>query len=49
MYAQFDADGNEYSLIKVILDYHEDNNAIFLKEHHISIQGRQVTYLPMEV
>ena len=43
MYAQFDANGNEYLLLDVLVDYHKDNKAISLTEQQTSIQGRPVT------
>ena len=43
MYAQCDADGNEYSLLGLLVDYHKDNKAIFLTDQQISIQGRPVS------
>ena len=32
MYAQHDANGNEYLLLDVLIDYHRDNNAISLTD-----------------
>ena len=43
MYAQCDADRNEYLLLDALVDYHKDNKAISLTEQQTSIQGRPVT------
>ena len=44
MYAQCDADGNEYLLLDVLVDYHKDNKTMSLTEQQISIWGRPVTH-----
>ena len=43
MYAQCNANGNEYLLLDVLVDYHRDNKAISLVEQQTSIQGRLLT------
>ena len=42
MYAQCDADGNEYLLLDVLVDYNKDTKAIPLTDQHPSIWGRPV-------
>ena len=44
MYAQYDADGNEYLLLDMLVDYYKDNKGIFLTDHQTSIWGRPVTH-----
>ena len=44
MYAQCDADGNEYLLIDLLVVYHKENKVISLTKQQISIWGRQVTH-----
>ena len=44
MYAQCDADGNQYLLLDALVDYLKDNKAIPLTEQQISIWGRPVTH-----
>ena len=44
MLAQSYADGNEYLLLDLQVDYHEDNKAISLMYEMISIWGRPVTH-----
>ena len=43
MYAQCDADGNEYLLLDLLVNYHKDNKAISLTEQQMSIWDRPVT------
>ena len=43
MCTQCDADGNQYLLLDVLLDYHKDNKAISLTDQQTSIWGRPVT------
>ena len=43
MYAQCDADKNEYLLLDVLVDYLKDNKAIFLTDQQITVWGRPVT------
>ena len=44
MYAQCDADRNEYLLLDAQIDYHKDDKAISLIDNQTSIQGRLVTH-----
>ena len=44
MFAQSDADSNEYLLLDVLVDYHKDNKVISFTDQQTSIQGRPVTY-----
>ena len=37
IYAQCDADGNEYLLLDLLLDHRKENETIFLTEQQISI------------
>ena len=45
MYAQSDADGNEYLILDLLIDYEKDNNTISLSDQEISAQGRPVSPL----
>ena len=44
MNVQCDAYGSENLHLEVLIDYHEENNTIFLTEQQTSIQGRPVTH-----
>ena len=44
MYAQGNADGNEYLLLDVLVDHRKDNKAISLRDQQTSICGRPVTH-----
>ena len=44
MYAQWNADVNEYLLLDVLVDYWKNNKAIFLRDQHITVRGRSVTH-----
>ena len=44
IYAQCNADGNDYLLLNVLVDYHKDNKVISLTEQHTIIWGRPVTH-----
>ena len=51
MYAQCDADGNDYLLLGLPIDHHKDDKAISFTDQQTSIQGRPVTHksmLPVE-
>ena len=43
MYAQCDADDNEYLLLDALVDYYKDKKPISLREWQNSIWGRPVT------
>ena len=43
MYAQCNADGNEYLLLDVLVDYQKDDKAISLSDQQITVQGKPVT------
>ena len=43
MYTQFDADGNEYLVLDLLVDYHQKNKVISLTDQQISIWGTPVT------
>ena len=43
MYAQHDADGNEYLLSYLLVDYHKDDKAISLLDQQTTVRGRSVT------
>ena len=43
-YAQCDADGNEYTLLDLLIDYQKDAKVISLTDQQTSIWGRPVTY-----
>ena len=43
MFAQCNADGNEFSLLVMLVDYCKDNKAIFLTDQQITLWGRSVT------
>ena len=43
MYAQCDADGNEYLLLNALVDYHKDDKMISLTEEQPSIGADQYT------
>ena len=43
MYAQCNADGNEYLLLDTLVDYCKDNKLISLTDQQISVQGRPIT------
>ena len=43
MHTQCDIDGNDYSFLDLLVDYHKDSKAISLTEQQIIIQGRPVT------
>ena len=43
MYTQCDADGNDYVLTGVLVDYHKDNKAMSLMNQQTTIKGRPVT------
>ena len=45
MYAQCDADGNEYLLLDALVDYQKDNKAISITEQQTSIWDRPVANL----
>ena len=42
MYTQYNADGNGYLLLNVLVDCCKDNKEIFLAEQQTRIHGRQV-------
>ena len=44
MYAQCNADGNEYLLLEVLVDYGKENKAISLSDQQTTIQGRPITH-----
>ena len=44
MYAECDADGNEYLLLDALFDYQKDIKAISLTEQQTNIEGRPVTH-----
>ena len=44
MYTQCDADGNEYLLLDVLIDYQKDGQDISLTDQQIRVWGRLVTY-----
>ena len=43
VYAKCEADGNEYVLLDVLVDYCQDNKAISLSVQQITVCGRLVT------
>ena len=43
MYTQCGADGSEYLLLDVLVNYHKDNRALFLTDQQITVWGRSVT------
>ena len=49
IYAQCDGDGNQYSFLDVLVDYHEDIKAISLTDQRTSVWGRPVTISPLQV
>ena len=44
MYAQCDADRNEYLLLDALVDYGKDNNVISLTEQQTRIHGRPIAW-----
>ena len=44
MYAQYDADWNEYFLMDSLVDHYNENKAISLTDQQTSIQGRPETF-----